>query len=81
MKANDAGALAPVQCCLCRRRTQRRRPALAVTWLNVVGGARLRLPAAIRAGIFTIQDDTRKCRLWVISRHNGPFASCPLYPR
>ena len=19
--------------------------------------------------------------LWVISRHNGPFASCPLYPR
>ena len=21
------------------------------------------------------------CPLWVISRHNSPFASCPLYPR
>ena len=21
------------------------------------------------------------CPLWVISRHNGPLASCPLYPR
>jgi hypothetical protein len=22
-----------------------------------------------------------ECPLWVVSRHNDPFASCPLYPR
>jgi hypothetical protein len=28
-----------------------------------------------------VQTQVRQCPLWVISRHDGPFASCPLYPR
>jgi hypothetical protein len=45
------------------------------------------VPIALRAGTGFV-DQLHCCRallmecpLWVISRHNGPFASCPLYPR
>ena len=38
---------------------------------------RLREEAGARSGA-ELNDE---CPLWVISRHNGPFVSCPLYPR
>jgi hypothetical protein len=41
-------------------------------------------PESIRAELVAPQDNEeatrRECPLWVISRHYGPFASCPLYP-